>query len=77
MNYPVVSELASTLLTMFASTYVRESTFSVIKNKQRTRLEDKSLEHCLHVATKSFAPDFKNLGQRPKMQSFPLNKMYT
>jgi hypothetical protein len=64
IKYPIVRDVALTLLTMFGSTYVCESTFSImnyVKNKQRMSLCDKRLEHCLRIATTSCVPNFKQL----------------
>jgi hypothetical protein len=66
VRYPIVREVALTLLTMFGSTYVCESSFStmnLIKNRQRMRLGDKRLEHSLRIATTACVPDFKKLAQ--------------
>ncbi|XP_076832090.1 zinc finger BED domain-containing protein 5-like [Brachyhypopomus gauderio] len=65
-QYPNSKRLAIHILTMFGSTYICESGFSVmnlIKDKKRNRLTDSHLNQCLHIALTSQKPNFSKLSK--------------
>ncbi|KAM3833953.1 protein FAM200A-like [Diretmus argenteus] len=56
--------VAMLLLTMFPSTYICESSFSImnsIKTQDRNRLTDSHLDQCLRIATTQYTPDIKKM----------------
>ena len=62
--FPELRKFAGKLLSLFASTYICEQTFSLMKltkSKSRTRLTDEHLEACLRLATTSVSPDIAKL----------------
>jgi hypothetical protein len=62
--YNVLSNVAKRVLSMFGTTYRCECAFSAmkgIKSKERNRLSDAHLVHCVRAATTGYVPSFKNL----------------
>ena len=63
-KYQTLCDVAQKVMSMFGSTYRCESAFSAmkgIKSKDRNRLTDTHLLHCLRAATTNYEPTFKNL----------------
>lgn len=64
LKYPVLKDFSLKILSLFGSTYVCESTFSLmktIKSKERNRMLDGTLKTLLRSATTSIQPDFQAL----------------
>jgi hypothetical protein len=62
--YNVLTNVAKRVLSMFGSTYRCESAFSAmkgIKSKDRNRLTDCNLVHCVRAVTTRYVPSFKDL----------------
>uniref|UniRef100_A0A8C1S060 Uncharacterized protein n=1 Tax=Cyprinus carpio TaxID=7962 RepID=A0A8C1S060_CYPCA len=56
--------IAMFLLSMFPSTYICESSFSImnfIKNQDRNRLSSVHLDQCLRIATTEYCPNFRGI----------------
>jgi len=63
-QYQILADIASKVMSMFGSTYRCEAAFSAltaIKSKQRNRLTDLNVIHCLRAATTSYQPNFTKL----------------
>ena len=63
-DFPELKKFARKLLSLFASTYICEQTFSLMKltkSKSRIGLTDEHLEVCLQLGTTSLSPDIANL----------------
>ena len=72
INKPSVKLLASRILSLFASTYACEASFSAlnnIKSKRRSRLSDENLRSTLICAVSNLEPDFEFLST--EQQSHP------
>jgi hypothetical protein len=64
--YNVICDVARRVLSMFGSTYRCESVFSAmkgIKSKERNRITDTHLMHCLRAVTTKYIPSFALLVQ--------------
>lgn len=64
--YRVLCSIAKKVLSMFGSTYRCEAAFSAmkgIKSKDRNRITDGNLKHCVRAATTKYAPSYKHLVQ--------------
>ena len=62
--YNVLCNIAKRVLSMFGSTYRCESAFSAmkgIKTKDRNKITDTHLKHCVRAATTKYAPSFETL----------------
>jgi Spin-doc zinc-finger/Domain of unknown function (DUF4371) len=65
--FPALKKFSAGMITIFASTYICEQTFSrmnYIKNKHRTRITDGHLHALLRVSTTSFDVDFNKLAKK-------------
>lgn len=65
-RYPLLRNFAIKMYSMFGSTYICESTFSLmksIKSKERSSIKHLSLKNQLRVATTSIAIDFEKLAE--------------
>ena len=63
-QFPVLREFALRMLSMFGSTYICESTFSVmkrLKSNARSRLADETLDARLRLATTDVDVDIERL----------------
>ena len=63
---PVLKKLATTILTMFGSTYTCEAGFSnmnFIKNKHRSRLTDTHLRDLMRISLTNLTPNFKEIAK--------------
>lgn len=63
-KYPTIRQSMHMLHSLFRSTYLCESAFSymkIAKNKNRSRLTDQHMEHCLRVSLSSYLPDYDKL----------------
>ena len=63
-SYPELNNFALRMLSMFSSTYVCESSFSLmnqIKSKERNQLDDETLSSCVRVALTDVEIDFVEL----------------
>ena len=63
-KYPLLSDIAKKVLSMFGSTYRCESAFShmkAIKTKYRNRISDDHLMQCVRAVTTKYKPLFNNL----------------
>ena len=70
-KYPNVKRAALKILSMFGSTYVRESVFSTlkhVKSKHRSVLTDTHVKELLRVATAEYKPDLKKIAQYKECQ---------
>ena len=69
--YRVLCDAAKKVLSMFGGTYRCESAFSAmkgIKSKERNRITDENLIHCVRAATTKYQPLFKNLVSNKQCQ---------
>lgn len=60
-QFPVITDIAFKILTMFGSTWICESTFSAmstIKCKNRNSLRDDTLENLLRISRTSYEPQY-------------------
>ena len=63
-TFPVITEIAIKILTMFGSTWISESTFIAMttnKCKTRSSLRDDTLENLLRISRTSYEPQFTEL----------------
>ena len=70
-SYPELNNFALRMLSMFSSTYVCESGFSLmnrIKSKERNQLDDETLASCVRVALTDLEIDFVELVKNKKPQ---------
>lgn len=62
--FPNLKSFAGKMLSIFASTYICEQTFSKmkhVKSKTRSRLRDENLHNLLRVSTSKISPDIDEL----------------
>ena len=65
-QFPKLRDFALRMLSMFGSTYICESTFSVmkrLKSSTRNRLGDETLDACLRLSTTNIDVDIERLLQ--------------
>ncbi|XP_060866316.1 zinc finger MYM-type protein 6-like [Metopolophium dirhodum] len=70
-EYPVILKAALLIIIPFASTYLRETTFSqlqIIKNKQRSCISQQSLEANLRISVSNNTPDINMLCENMQAQ---------
>ena len=70
-SYSTLCDVAKRVLSMFGSTYRCESAFSAmkaIKSKERSRITDEHLMHCVRAATTKYVPSFAGLVHEKQCQ---------
>lgn len=63
-SYAVVCNVAKRVLSMFGTTYRCEAAFSemkAIKSKERNRITNANIEHCVRAVTTKYEPQFSRL----------------
>ena len=71
-KYANIKRAALKVLSIFGSTYVCESVFSIlnhVKSRQRSVLTDTHVKELLRVATMEYKPDLKEIDKEKECQN--------